>query len=321
MHLARAARLGVPRAELLREARLREEQLRDPDARVPRSAIVRLWRAVAARVPDSALGLRYGAEIRLRELGLVGYTMAFSRTVGAALTRLTRYDRIVSETLSVTLDPRDDATWIRVDVEPELRAFRPAADFRLAALLAGCREIAAAPLAPLAVELPYRRPADVHEYERFYRAPLEFGALGTAFLLGNEDLARPVRSSDETLSGYLDRLAEQTLTALGGQDTLQDRVRAALFSELSEGVPSLEHVGRSLGMSGRTLQRELRQEGTTFAAVLTKLRQDMAPSLLHDGQLAVAEVAFLLGYQDPRAFQRAFRRWSGCSPRSFRRAS
>src|SRR5215470_15616907 len=104
MHLARAARLGVPRAELLREARLHEEQLRDPDARVPRSAIIRLWRAVGARVPDSVLGVRYGAEVRLRDVGLVGYVMAFSRTVGAALTRLTRYDRIVSETLSVTLD-------------------------------------------------------------------------------------------------------------------------------------------------------------------------------------------------------------------------
>jgi AraC-like DNA-binding protein len=321
MHLERAARLGVPREELLQDARLHEEQLRDPDARVPRSAIVRLWRAVGARVPDSTLGLRYGAEVRLRELGLVGYTMASSRTVGAALTRLTRYDRIVSETLAVTLDPRDDATWVRVDVEPELRAFRLAADFRLAVLLAGCREIAATPFAPLAVQLPYRRPADVHEYERFFRAPLEFGALGTAFLLRNEDLACPVRSSDETLTGYLDRLAEQTLSALGGQDTLRDRVRAVLFTELSEGVPSLERIGRSLGMSGRTLQRELRQEGTTFAAVLAALRRDMARPLLRDGQLAVAEVGFLLGYQDPRAFQRAFRRWSGQSPRAFRRAS
>jgi Arabinose-binding domain of AraC transcription regulator, N-term len=190
--------------------RLNEEQLRDPDARVPRSGIVRLWRAVASRVPDSAFGLRYGAEFRLRDFGLVGYTMAFSRTVGAALERLARYDRILSETLAVTLDARDDATWLRVDVEPELRAFRPAADFRLAALLAGCREIAAAPLVLLTVQLPYRRPADVHEYERFYRAPLEFGALGTAFLLRSDDLARPVRVSDDTLTGYLDRLAEQT---------------------------------------------------------------------------------------------------------------
>src|SRR5262249_35644427 len=80
VHLERASRFGVPRAELLREARLNEDQLRDPDARVPRSAIVRLWRAVASRVPDSAFGLRYGAEFRLREFGLVGYAMAFSRT-------------------------------------------------------------------------------------------------------------------------------------------------------------------------------------------------------------------------------------------------
>src|SRR5262249_5927391 len=135
MHLDRASRLGVSRAELLREAGLYEEQLRDPDARVPRSAIVRLWHAVASRVPDSALGLRYGAEFHLREFGLVGYTMAFSRTVGAALERLARYDRILSETLAVTLDAVDDATWIRVDVEAALRSFRPAADFRLAALL------------------------------------------------------------------------------------------------------------------------------------------------------------------------------------------
>ena len=321
MHLERATRFGVPRAELLREARLTEEQLGDPDARVPRSAIIRLWHAVASRVPDSAFGLQYGAEFRLREFGLVGYTMGFSRTVGAALERLVRYDRILSETLAVTLEAEDDATWVRVDVEAALRSFRPAADFRLAALLSGCRELAAAALVPLTVQLPYRRPPDVREYERFYRGPLEFGALATALLLRNDDLARPVRVADETLTRYLDRLAEQTLTALGGATTLQTRVRRVLFAELSEGVPTVDRVGRVLGLSARRLQRGLRLEGTTFAAVLTQLRHDMAGPLLRDGQLAVAEVAFLLGYQDPSAFQRAFRRWAGSSPRAYRRAA
>ena len=79
-------------------------------------------------------------------------------------------------------------------------------------------------------------------------------------------------------------------------------------------------MGRLLGMSARALQRGLRVEGTTFAAVLTQLRHEMARSLLGDGQLAVAEVAFLLGYEDPSGFQRAFRRWAGRSPRAFRRA-
>src|SRR5262245_38858195 len=241
--------------------------------------------------------------------------MALSPTVAAALQRL------LSDALVVALAAEAEATWVRLDVEPALRAFRPAADFRLAALLALCREIAAAPIAPLTVQLPYRRPEDVREYERFYRAPLEFGALATAVLLRNDDLARPVVGADATMTGYLDQLAAQLLAALGGQDSLRDQVRRLLWSALSAGVPDVEVVGRGLGMSPLTLQRRLREEGTTFRTVLTQLRHDLARPLLGDGRLAVAEVAFLLGYEDPSAFQRAFRRWSGRSPRAFRRGS
>jgi len=97
-------------------------------------------------------------------------------------------------------------------------------------------------------------------------------------------------------------------------------VRRVLWSELTEAVPSLDGVAKALGASARTLQRQLRDEQTSFAAVLAELRREMAPSLLRDGQLAVAEVGFLLGYEDPSAFQRAFRRWFGRSPRAFRKA-
>ncbi len=319
VQLERTTRWGVDRADLLRAAKIDETQLRDPDARIPLHAIARLWQAAALRVPDPTFGLRLGADVRARELGLVGYTMAFSGTVGAALTRLSRYDSIVSESLVVHLDPGAEGTWVRIDVQPALQAFRPAADARLASLLSVCREIAAAPITPLTVHLPYRRPADVKEYEKFFRAPLEFGALATALLLGKDDLARPVSSSDEVLTGYLDHLAQQLLTTLGIEHTIRDRVRRLLWSSLSDGVPDLNDVARQLGMSARTLQRRLRDEGTTFAMVLTEFRQDMARPLLREGRLAVSEVAFLLGYEDPSSFQRAFRRWSGYSPRAFRR--
>jgi AraC-like DNA-binding protein len=321
LHLEWATRAGVPRAELLREARLDEAQLRDPDARVPRAALVRLWHAVAARMHDPTFGLRLGTEVRTCAFGLVGYTLAYSPTVGAALQRLTRYDRLLADTLVVALEAQDEATWVRLDVEPALHAFSPAVDFRLAALLAMCREIAAAPIVPLTVQLPYRRPADVRAYERFYGAPLAFGALTTAFLLRNADLARPVVAADATLTGYLDRLAEHLLAALGDEDTLHARVRRVLWSALSAGVPTLEDVGRVVGLSPRTLQRRLHAEGTTLTAVLTELRRDLAQPLLRDGRLAVAEVAFLLGYEDPSAFHRAFRRWFQRSPRAFRQAT
>ena len=91
-----------------------------------------------------------------------------------------------------------------------------------------------------------------------------------------------------------------------------------LWAELSERAPNLDGVARALGMSARTLQRQLRQEGATFAKLLEELRREMAPPLLRDGQHGVSEVAFLLGYEDPSAFRRAFQRWFARSPRSFR---
>jgi AraC-like DNA-binding protein len=321
MQLDKLGQMGLPRDLLLREARVDERQLRDPDARIPLDAVARLWRVAASHIPDPAFGLRLGAETSVREWGIVGYAVAFSNTLGSALNRFAHYSRVVSDALVVRIDTERDATWVRLDVQPALRAFRPAVDARLAALLSACREMVAAPVTPLLVQLSYRQPADVKDYERFFGAPLEFGALASSFLLRSEDLARRVAVADQTLVGYLETLADQTLASISQERTLREQVYRVLWSELSERTPTLEGVARTLGVSARTLQRQLRQQGTSFAAVLTALRREMAPSLLRDGQNGVAEVAFLLGYEDPSAFRRAFQRWFGRSPRSFRSAA
>jgi AraC-like DNA-binding protein len=318
LHLEHTTRLGLPREDLLRQARLDERHLRDPDGRVPVSVVIRLWRAIAERATEPTIGLLLGKHMRVKEFGLVGYAMAHSRTLGAALKRLDRYDRIVSETLNVALDTTAGATWVRMDVQSPLRALRPAADARLAALVSVCRELTAASLDLLAVRLPYREPEQIVEYQQFFRAPLEFGALATAFLLRTRDLERPVAQGDETLAGYLDRLAEQLLPPLERDATARDQIRNALWSALPDGVPELASLARGLGVSGRTLQRRLRDEGTTYREVLADFRRDAAPALLREGRLGVSEVAFVLGYEDPASFQRAFRHTFGMPPRAFR---
>jgi AraC-like DNA-binding protein len=318
VQLDKLGELGLARNLLLREAKIDESQLRDPDGRIPLDAVSRLWHAAASHVTDPAFGLRIGADTSVREWGLVGYAVAYSSTLGSALNRFAHYSRVMSDALVVRIDTEHDAAWVRLDVQPAMRAFRPAVDARLAALLSACREMLRAPVTPLLVQLSYRQPADVKEYERFFGAPLEFGSLTSSFLLRSEDLARRLAVADKTLVGYLDTLADQKLASIGTERSLRERVRRALWSELSERTPTLEAVARSLGVSARTLQRQLRQEGVTFAKLLAELRREMAPSLLRDGQNSVSEVAFLLGYEDPSAFRRAFQRWFGRSPRSFR---
>jgi AraC-like DNA-binding protein len=319
MVLERTTRFGLLRDELLREARLNETQLRDPDGRIPVGAIERLWRAIATRATDPTIGLRLGKDVRVREFGLVGYAMACSKTLGAALRRLDRYDRIVSDTLNVEIDIVPEAACVRIDVQPQLRALRPAADARVAAMVAVFREIAATPIELLSVRLPYRKPRHVTEYEQFFRAPIEFGALTAAVLVRTKDLETPITQCDETLAGYLDRLAEHLLTPAESDQTVRGQMRRILWSELQDGVPTLETLARRLGMSGRTLQRRLRDESTSYQGALIEFRRDAAPALLRDGRLAVSEVAFLLGYEDPSSFQRAFRQAFGVSPRDFRR--
>ena len=318
VQLDKLEQLGMARATLLREAKIDERQLRDPDARIPLEAVARIWRVAAAHVPDPAFGLRLGAETSMRDWGLVGYAVAFSNTLGSGLNRLAHYSRVISDALVVRIDTERDATWVRLDVQPALRAFRPAVDARLAALLSACREMVAAPVSPLLVQLSYREPADVKEYERFFGAPLEFSALASSFLLRTEDLARRVAVADKSLVGYLETLADQQLAIIGKEHTLRERVSRVLWAELSERTPTLEGAARTLGVSARTLQRQLRQEGTTFAKLLAEIRREMAPALLRDGRHGVSEVAFLLGYEDPSAFRRAFQRWFARSPRSFR---
>jgi len=318
VQLDKLGEMGLARDVLLREAKVDERQLSDPDGRISLDAVTRLWHVAASHVADPAFGLRLGAETSVRDWGLVGYAVAYSSTLGSGLNRFAHYSRVVSDALVVRIDAERDAAWVRLDVQPALRAFRPAVDARLAAILAACREMVGAPVTPLLVQLSYKQPGDVKEYERFFGAPLEFGALASSFLLRSEDLARRLAMADKTLVGYLETLADQKLASLGAERSLRERVHRALWAERT---PTLEAVARTLGLSARTLQRQLRQEGTTFAKLLTDLRREMAPALLRDGRYGVSEVAFLLGYEDPSAFRRAFHRWFARSPRSFRSAA
>jgi AraC-like DNA-binding protein len=97
-----------------------------------------------------------------------------------------------------------------------------------------------------------------------------------------------------------------------------DAVRRCLAGELCHGQPTLQQIARRLHMSPKTLHRRLDDEGTSFRRVLTEVRRELAARHLTEDQLAISEIAFLLGFSEPSAFHRAFRRWTGHAPLAFR---
>jgi AraC-like DNA-binding protein len=315
------SRYGIDGDELRRLSGFRAEELSDPDARVPVSKIWALWHAVIDRVDDPALGLHLGEHSRAREFGLLGYAIYHSGSLRRALVRIARYSRIVNEALEVHVLDNGECCGVVVDKEPRLDALRHPIDCRLATIVAFAREITAESIVPCEVHFPYPRPQDISHHQRLFRCPLHFEASASKLLFEPRDLDRPVVAADETLTGYLDQLAEGISRALSESVTFRQRVCRAIWSDLSGGKPSVQQVAARLGVSTRTLQRRLEEEGTSFAQELDRLRQDLATRLLQNRSLAVYEVAFLLGYAEPSTFYRAFRRWKNVSPHEYRRRS
>ena len=314
-----AEELGLDRAELMLVANLGEEDLHDPDARVPMRVVWSLWEEVIRRAPDRPLGMMFGRDASARELGLVGYTMYHSDSLQRAIERLIRYSHILADAIQFRLVAAERTVQIVLDNEPEARALRHPVDSRLAAILAVSREITSTEIVPVEVCFCYPEPSATAAHREFFRAPLSFGQPDSMLVLRERDLKLPVKSADETLSGYLDQLADELLQSATPRGSFVERVQRAVWSKLSGGQPTLRRMAQVLGVSVRTLQRRLGEEGTTFAAVLDGLRRHMSVRLLNNRELAVYEVAYLLGYSEPSTFFRAFRRWHGIPPAEYRK--
>ena len=316
-----AGRLGLRRADMMRAAGLTPQVLKDPDGRVPSLKQWKLWRYIIQEIPDVALGLKLAdATASPVRFGLVGYTLVYSRTMGQALHRLERYSRIVAETIRVYVEKRGGRCRVVIDPDPRFDALRHPIDARLANILSTMRIITGSPVAPLEVSLPYSKLKDTSYHRHFFSAPLRFDEGKAALWFSPADMEQPVVHADETLVGYLDKLAAEKLRDMGG-GTLAERVARALWSELGDGLPSIQRVAALLGTTPRTLQRQLRAQGRSYRQVQEQFRREMATELMHRPKMAVYEVAYLLGYADPSSFHRAFRRWHRKSPRAYRRAS
>jgi AraC-like DNA-binding protein len=314
-----AAARGVDRGSLLEAAGLADVDLDDPDDRVPLRKIFWLWKALAEADSDPDLGIELGRRVEVREAGVLGYALAHSTTLGDALHRYQRFGRLVSTAFELDLET-DSRTWLLCVRRPPLQPrFRQPIDEALAGFVTIVREITGRRIDPLEIALTYPRPVRLSALRDLFRCDLRFEQPRISVSLSAEHAGIPLVASDSRLTRYLDRLAEQELAALPRADTFARRVGRAAWQRLSEGQPTVGQLADELGVSSRTLQRRLREEGTSFAQVLEDLRRQLAPVLLRDDSLAVYEVAYLLGYSDPSAFFRAFRRWHGVSPADYRR--
>ena len=168
------------------------------------------------------------------------------------------------------------------------------------------------------IELPDPEVADA--YYEYFGIRMERGTSYTV-AFSAEDAARPFLTANDAMWEFFEPELRRRLSELEEATTTKERVRAALLELLPAGDASTGGVARELAMSSRTLQRRLKEEGTTFQEVLDETRESLAVHYLSASDMPPAEISFLLGYDDPRSFYRAFNSWTGMTPQVVRAAA
>ena len=311
---------GVDTADLVRQLGLDPEGPIDPARMVSSAAYYDFFAALADRDPNGlALPLRIGAAMRSDEYGAFGLAWKSAPTLRGSFARSERYGHVLGAAETYSLESTADGLFFNLEKAGDGRTgMLLSNEASLSAVDTISREVSTRAFVPLAVHFKHAPRGDVSVYEAHFGCPVHFESGRDALLVSEASIDAPNRLGDETIARFFDRHLEQQLASLTQERQLEFRVRRAVATVLSEGVPTVSSIASELAMSARTLQRRLSEQGHSFQTVIDMARKDLAQQLLAETDYSLAEVAFLTGFAEQSGFTRAFKRWAGQTPRSYR---
>ncbi|MGH8517324.1 MAG: AraC family transcriptional regulator ligand-binding domain-containing protein, partial [Panacagrimonas sp.] len=256
-----------------------------------------------------------------RHFGVMGYVLLACGTLGAALMRLHRYQRLVYDVSAMRIEPDGRSVTLEWGTENGCPG-RLVDETAVTALVQFARDVTGAVETPVdAVHFVNEPPRSATPYRRYFGGEVLWVQDATRVRLPLSLLSRPLRQPDAALLGLLESQAEHLLAELPEAGDLEQAVRRAVAATVREGEVSLERVASSLHTSPRTLHRRLEILGRGFRELRDDTRRRLAEQHLSDPGVTVAEVALLLGYSEQSAFTRAYKRWTGSTPMAFRKSA
>lgn len=326
-----AASKGADREALLARAGIEAEALAHQDHRVSVAKYVALFKAAAEMTGIPAIALEYGKAVRMQEISIVGLICEACETVLDVPKQLNRY-----ATLVVDEDRGEPATLMRgaarnggvwIEGPSALFSENPViAEAEFARLVWNTRVMFANTPEfqklkyPRVVHFMHKAPTYAAEHERIFGAPVVFESDWNAMQIDPEFLALKQPPVNRYVFAVLSERAELLLKSFEATKTMRGRIESVLMGILHTGEASMDAVADKLGQSRQTLYRNLKDEGVTYEQVLDELRHKLALHFLNGKKVSVNETAYLVGFSDPASFSRAFKRWTGVSPREVRSA-
>ena len=292
------------------------------ERRIPLDKYFALLDLAAEVSGDPCFGLHFGAVHAFDTAGVFGYILRNSPNVGVAITNAMRYLRLHVDAAELSLElAGPEVRLVYRLTDPRIRPSRHYAALVMVYALKGVRLAVDQAWSPNEVRFRHPPPADTSPYERLFGAPVRFDQEVDALVLDRRLLSRPLSTADHQLLRILEERAQEILAELPAPDDLVERLERFVLDVLPGGDLSLDAAARALGMGARTLQRRLHERNIIYAQLLDELRQRLSDKYLADAGLSLTEIAYLLGYSQISAFNRAHRRWTGQTPSAARRSA
>ena len=306
---------------LFEEVGLDPRLLTDPDARYAMAKTIKLWALAVERTGDPCFGLTVAEQWHPTTWHALGYAWLASGTLEDALKRLVRYSSMITTAGEFLLKERSADFKLTVrGKRGEMARPDAVADSVTGGIVHMCRVSFGADFKPLRVSFSHVGQGCRQKRQEFFRSPIEYGSDQDCIVFDKEQVRKPLSTANVELAHASDKIIADFLPHLES-GTTASRVKALLVDLLPSGETTEEGLAASLNLSRSSLQRRLREEGSTYRALLQEVRCDLAERMLSDSSKTLNEISFLLGFGDLSAFSRAFKRWTGVAPSSFRASS
>lgn len=324
MLLDYASRHQLNTGELLARVGIQPNALADANDRVPYESFRLLCEMVALELRDPFLGLRLGQSIRPGHMGSHGYALITCATALELAQQAARYSALTIDAGHNTFELRGTEyvrSW-RSNLPGGTSMGRLQDEIQhsigitLARWCSGRDD-----LNPNWVSFRHAQPDDTRPYQDLFRCPVHFGKPETAMGWDSSLVNLPLPTGNAQLQRIMEDVSASLLKKLGSaqEPAWLTVARRATLDAFQRGLPEIQQIAKSTGMSEAEIRKELTLRGTSFRGFIDDLRRTLAISYIRDPALELVDIAYLLGFSEQSAFQRAFKRWTGMTPGEYRR--
>jgi len=307
--------LGMNPQALLRQVKLNRAMLQDPDQRIPASAVIALLEAAAQASGCPTFGLRMAESRQLSDFGVMSLLISQQPTLRAALATTIRYRHLVNDSVALLLEDAGKVVIIRQELVSDVPS-RQATELAIGVVFRMCHALLGARWHPLSVNFAHAAPPDLRVHKRIFACPLEFDSEFNGIVCLAADLDAPNPAADPAMARYAQRFIDAL--PVPGERSIGHEVRSAIYLMLPMGRATCEAVAQGLGLSLRTMQRQLDDAGESFTGILNEVRRELARRYVENPRYSLLRVSELLGYGSPSAFTRWFSAQFGVPPVAWR---